>query len=151
MTTFTPEDPGFEARVRASFARQPVMTTIGAELARVVPGEVDIVLPFRADLTQQHGFIHGGIVGTIADTACGYAAFSLMPADVGVLTVEYKINLLAPAEGQRLLARGRVLRSGRTVTVCQADVWGNRGEEERVVATMIATMMTIHGRAGVEG
>jgi len=127
------------------------MATIGAELARVVPGEVDIVLPFRADLTQQHGFIHGGIVGTIADSACGYAAFSLMPADAGILTVEYKINLLAPAEGQRLLARGTVLRAGRTVTVCQADVWGNRGEEKRVVATMIATMMTIHGRAGVEG
>jgi uncharacterized protein (TIGR00369 family) len=127
------------------------MTTNGATIERVGPGEVDIVLPFRPDLTQQHGFIHGGIVATIADSACGYAAFSLMAAGAGILTVEYKINLVAPAEGDRLIARGRVLKPGRTLVVCQAEVWAARDGEERLVATMLATMMTILNRPGVEG
>jgi uncharacterized protein (TIGR00369 family) len=110
-------DPAFEARVRASFARQGVMTTIGARLTRVAAGAVEIELPFRSDLTQQHGFVHAGVITTIADSACGYAAFSLMPAEASVLTVEYKVNLLAPARGDRFVARGRVVKPGRTLTV----------------------------------
>src|SRR6478735_6814642 len=129
-------DDGFEPRVRASFARQRVMETIGATLTRVDPGAVEIALPYRADLTQQHGFVHAGIVATILDTACGYAAFSLMPADVAVLTVEYKINLLRPAKGDRLVARARVVRSGKTLTVCAGDVFAQTEGQESVVATM---------------
>jgi len=137
---------GFEARVRASFARQRVMETIGAALTRVEAGAVEIALPYRADLTQQHGFVHAGIVATILDSACGYAAFSLMPADAAVLTVEYKINLLRPAQGDRLVARGRVVRAGKTLTVCTGDVVARTGGQENVVATMLATVMAIPQR-----
>ena len=151
MPPVTAQDPNFEARVRASFARQRVMTTIGATMTRVEPGVVAIELPVRADLTQQHGFVHAGIVATIGDSACGYAAFSLMPADAGVLTVEYKINLLAPAGGSRLVAVGRTIRAGRTVTVCQADVTAESESGERLVATLLATVMTIRDRPDVAG
>jgi uncharacterized protein (TIGR00369 family) len=151
MPEFTPEDPRFEDRVRASFGRQQAMTTIGATIARVAPGEADIELPFDLGLTQQHGFIHAGVVATIADSACGYAAFSLMPADAGVLTVEYKINLLAPAAGERFVAAGRVLRAGRTITVCRADVTAVSAGSTRLVATMLATIMTIRDRPQVTG
>jgi uncharacterized protein (TIGR00369 family) len=136
----------FERRVRASFARQRVMETISATLTRVDQGEVEIALPYRADLTQQHGFIHAGIVATILDSACGYAAFSLMPADVAVLTVEYKINLLRPAKGDRLVARARVVRSGKTLTVCAGDVVAQAGGVENVIATMLATVMAVPQR-----
>lgn len=122
------------------------MRTIGAALLRVDPGVVEIELPFREDLTQQHGFLHAGIVATILDSACGYAAFSLMPADVAVLTVEYKINLLAPAQGSRMVARGRVLRAGRTLTVCSGDVVASAADGEKVVATMLATLIAIPER-----
>ena len=149
MPAFEPRDPGWEARVRASFARQTVMTTIGARLGRVAPGAVDIELPFRADLCQQHGFLHAGIVTTIADTSCGYAALSLMEPDASVLTVEFKLNLLAPARGERLLARGRATRPGRTLTVCQADVVAVQDGAETPVATMLATLMALQGRAGL--
>jgi uncharacterized protein (TIGR00369 family) len=139
-------DDAFEPRVRASFARQRVMETIGATLTRVEPGAVEIALPYRADLTQQHGFIHAGIVATILDSACGYAAFSLMPADVAVLTVEYKINLLRPARGDRLVARARVVRAGKTLTVCAGDAVAQTGGAEGVVATMLATIMAVPQR-----
>lgn len=119
---FEPKDPAFESRVRASFVRQKVMGLIGAELTRVAPGRVEIELPFRDDLTQQHGFFHAGIIGTIADSAGGFAAYSLMPAGASVLSVEYKINLMAPAEGERLVASGQVIRPGRTLTVCDLEV-----------------------------
>lgn len=148
---FEPPDPDFEARVRASFAQQVVMRTIGARLARVAPGEVAIEMPFRADLTQQHGFLHAGIVATIADSACGYAAYSLMPADAAVLSIEYKINLLAPAAGDAFVARARVVRAGRTVTACAADVFAVAAGAEKPVATMLATMMTIMNRPGLRG
>jgi uncharacterized protein (TIGR00369 family) len=151
MPPFEPQDPDFEARVRASFARQQVMTTLGATLTRVAPGEVEIQLPFRPDLTQQHGFLHAGIVTTIVDSACGYAAFSLMPAGVGVLTVEYKVNLLAPALGQVFTARGRVLKPGRTITVCMGEVVAAHNGRQQPVATMLATMMTVRDRPNVVG
>lgn len=118
---FTPRDPAFAERVRESFLRQGVMRLLGAEMTRIEPGEIDIELPFRADLTQQHGYFHAGIVATIADSAAGYAGYSLMPAGSSVLTVEYSIHLLAPADGDRLIATGRVVKSGRTLTVCEFE------------------------------
>jgi len=150
MPDFEPQDPDFEARVRASFGRQTVMTTIGARIERVVPGEVEISLPFRADLAQQHGFLHAGIVTTIVDSACGYAALTLMPPGTGVLTVEYKANFLAPASGVRFLARGRVVKPGRTLTVATGEVVAVADDDtERPVVTMLATMMAIRERPGV--
>ena len=127
------------------------MSTIGARLARVVAGEVEIRVPFRANLTQQHGFLHAGVVTSALDSACGYAAFSLMPAGAGVLSVEFKTNLLAPARGDELIARGRVVRAGRTVTVCQADAFMRAGTDQTLIATMLATMMTILDRPDVTG
>ena len=147
--SFSPIDPQFETRVRASFGRQRAMQTIGATLARVAPGEVEIVLPYRAELTQQHGFLHAGMVATILDSACGYAAFSLMASDVAVLTVEYKINLLRPAEGDRFVARGHVVRAGKTITVCSGDVFGYAAENEKLVATMLATVFATPERGNL--
>jgi uncharacterized protein (TIGR00369 family) len=145
----TPSDPTFEARVRRSFGAQRFMATLGAALARVAPGEVEIRLPFRADLTQQHGFLHAGAMATIADSACGYAALTLMPAGAAVLTAEFKVNLLAPGEGDAAVARARVLKAGRTLTVCAADVFAVREGQERLVATMLATIMTVRDRPGL--
>ena len=146
-----PTDPDYEARVRNSFARQRVMETIGARLTRVAPGEVDVELPFGEELTQQNGFIHAGILATVLDSACGYAAFTLMPADAGVLSIEFKVNLLAPAKGERFVARGRVVRAGRTITVTQADAFAVRDGTERHCSTMTATIMTVAGRASAGG
>ena len=143
--SFTAQDPGFERRVRESFARQRAMATFGARIARIAPGEVELELPFREDLTQQHGYLHAGVVTAVLDSACGYAASTLMAADAGVVSVEFKVNLLAPAVGERLLARARVVRAGRTLTVCAADAIAIHGDEERVVATMLGTMMAIRG------
>jgi uncharacterized protein (TIGR00369 family) len=148
---FTPQDPDFQARVRDSFARQRVMETIGARLVHVAPGEVDIELPFRDDLTQQDGFLHAGIVSTVLDSACGYAAYTLMPAGAGVLSIEFKVNLLAPALGERVIARGRVVRAGRTITVSQGDAFAPRDGAERHVAAMTATLMTVFARDAVRG
>jgi uncharacterized protein (TIGR00369 family) len=141
-----PQDPNFESRVRQSFDRQKFMATIGATLTRVAPGEVDIELHPRDDLTQQHGFLHAGVLATAADSACGYAALSLMPPGAAVLSVEFKINMLAPAAGDRMVARGRVIRAGRTVTVCWGEVTAYSASGEKLVATMVATMMTVEGR-----
>ncbi|HEV2238301.1 MAG TPA: PaaI family thioesterase [Ktedonobacterales bacterium] len=146
----TPEDPAYVERVRASFARQQVMALIGAELRTVEPGATEIVLPCRPELSQQDGFVHAGVVTTIADSACGYAAFSLMPPGVGVLTVEFKVNLLNPAAGVRLVARGRVVKPGRTLTVCTAEVTAEREDGTvRPVALMQATMMAVRDRTGI--
>jgi len=147
----TPQDPGFAPRVRASFASQPAMATLGAVLTRVEPGEVDIELPFRADLTQQNGFIHAGMLSAVLDSACGYAAFTFMPADADVLSIEFKVNLLAPAHGERIIARGRVVRAGRTISVCTADAFAVRDGREHHVATMTGTMMTMLPRATAAG
>ena len=137
------------ARVAASFARQSVMTTIGARLLRVAPGEVEIALPVDARLSQQHGFVHAGIVATIADSAAGYAALSLMRPGAGVLTAEFKINLLAPAGGDELIARGRVVKAGRTLTLALAEVHARKGGEEKLCAMLTATLMSVEGRDGV--
>ena len=138
-------DPNYEQRVRDSFARQAAMALIGASMTRVEPGRCEIELPVREELTQQHRFVHGGVVGMIADSAGGYAAFTLMPADASVLTVEYKINMLAPAKGERLIARGEVLKPGRTLSIVRADVWARRGDRETRVAAMQQTLMVMHG------
>jgi uncharacterized protein (TIGR00369 family) len=136
-----PADPAFAPRIRASFAQQRVMVLIGAALTLVEPGHVEITLPFRDDLTQQHGYLHAGIVTTIADSACGYAALSLMPAGCEVLSVEFKINLLRPAAGEQFLARGVVLKPGQTLTVTRADVLAIAGGTSTLIAAMQATMI----------
>jgi uncharacterized protein (TIGR00369 family) len=146
MVTFEPADPAFASRVRGSFGKQRLLATLGASLERVAPGEVDIRLPFRDDLTQQHGFLHAGAMTSVVDTACGYAALTLMPADVAVLTVEFKVNLLAPGKGEAVVARARVVKPGRTLTVVRGDVLALERGEERLVATMLATMMTVRDR-----
>ena len=135
-------DPHFAARIRESFGRQKAMALIGAALGAVEPGYVEVALPFRENLTQQKGFIHGGILGMIADTACGYSAFSLMPADCSLVTVEYKINILTPARGS-LLAKGQVVKAGRTLTVARAEVYSEDGMH---VASMQQTLMMLAGR-----
>jgi uncharacterized protein (TIGR00369 family) len=146
MSVRPPRNPHHEETVRASFARQRLMESIAARLLRVAPGEVDIAMPFADSLTQQHGYLHAGIVTALADTACGYAAQTLMEAGAGVVSVEFKINLLSPAVGDEIIARGRVLRHGRTITVCSADAVALRDRQEYPVAVMQATMMAIHGR-----
>ena len=138
-----PADPQFASRIRASFGRQRAMGLIGASLTLVEPGQVEVALPYRDDLTQQKGFIHGGIIGMIADTACGYAAYSLMPADCSLVTVEYKINILAPARGS-LVARGEVVRAGRTLTVTRGEVYAQDGKH---IASMQQTLMMLAGTA----
>lgn len=139
----TAPDPEFATRVRLNFGEQRIMATLGASLGTIGPGVVDIVLPFRDDLTQQDGFIHAGVVATIGDSACGYAAYTMMPAGSRVLSIEFKVNLLAPAVGERLEARGRVVRAGRTITVCRADVVAVTDEKEKLVAMMMGTMMSV--------
>jgi len=144
--TFTPADSGFEQRVRTSFAKQQVMRTIGAGLVSVAPGEVVIDLPFRDDLTQQHGYLHAAIVTAIVDSACGFAAYSLMPLDAAVLTIEYKVNFLAPAVGTRFIAHGRVMKAGRTINVTTGDVIAETSKGTKPIATMMATVMTVTDR-----
>ena len=146
-----PVDDDYERRTRASFARQPAMATIGIAIEEVAPGRVVLSMPYRAELTQQHGFQHAGIVATGLDTACGYAAFTLMPADAGVLTIEFKVNLLAPARGPLLTFEGTVTKPGRTISVVDGRAWESpaEGAERKLVATMTATLMTITGRADV--
>jgi uncharacterized protein (TIGR00369 family) len=139
---FQPVDVHYRARVQESFSRQKAMALIGASLAAVEAGRVEIALPYRDDLTQQKGFVHGGIIGMIADTACGYAAFSLMPAGGSLVTVEYKMNILTPARSS-LVARGEVIRPGRTLTIARAEVYAEDGKH---VATMQQTLMALPER-----
>lgn len=142
--THQPRNPSFAEEIKQSFARQTIMSLIGAELSRVEPGVVEITLPYRADLAQQHGYLHAGIVTTIADSACGYAAYSLMPPKSEVLSVEFKVNLLRPAKGEVFLALAEVVKSGKTLTVVRADVFGLDQSGRRVlVATMLGTMMCL--------
>lgn len=141
-----PPDPNFERRVRESFARQTYMATLGATLVRVDPGEVVLELPWRAELGQQHGVLHAGVVASIADSVCGYAALSLMPPGSAVMSVEFKVNLLAPGRGERFTAVGRVRRAGRTLTVCEGTVTAHDRDDAREVAVMTATMIRLEGR-----
>jgi uncharacterized protein (TIGR00369 family) len=134
-------DANFEARVRESFATQRLMTTIGATIDEVKAGRVTLRLAFRDDLTQQHGFLHAGTIAALADSACGYAALTLMPVGADVLSIEFKVNMLSPAKGDAIVARGEVIRAGRTIMVCRADVYALSGLEEKLVAAMQGTMM----------
>lgn len=144
--------PDYEERVRISFSRQSVMRTIGAELTLVTPGTVEIEMAHSPGLTQQHGFLHAGIISTALDSACGYAAFSMMPENAAVLTIEFKVNLLAPGKGERFLFRGSVTKPGRTIVVADGQAYAFAADgEAKLIATMTGTMMTVVGRDGIEG
>lgn len=146
MNGFEPRDPDWRARVEASFARQSFMATLGASIDRLEPGAVDLAAGFAEGLTQQHGYFHAGVTTTLADTAAGYAALSLYPKGFGVLTTEFKMNLLNPGRGDRLLARGRVIKPGRTLTVTAADVYGlTPGKADVHIATGLFTMIALEG------
>ena len=147
--SFVPKNSEFEAVVRESFARQSFMATLGASIVRLMPGEVDLRLPYSTALCQQNGYMHAGAIASVADSANGYAAYSLAPADTDVLAVEFKINLLAPAQGSHFVARGRVVRPGRTLTVCLAEVVA-QGAQEVLIATMLSTII-IRPRTDVAG
>lgn len=147
MKAFHPVDPHYAQRVRDSFARQQVMGYLGAELTAINPGHCEIRLPYKEELSQQHGFFHGGVIGAIGDSAGGYAAFTLMPVDSSVLTVEYKMNLLAPGNGELLIARGQVLKAGRTLIVARADVAVVKDGKETLCATLLQTLITMKGKA----
>ena len=143
-TVFAAKDPEFQDRVRKSFADQAVMETLGASIATLEAGEIAIDFPYQQKFTQQNGYIHAGIVSTILDSACGYAAFSLMPADASVLTIEFKINLLAPASGERFRAVGKVKKPGRSITVSEGEFFAYSGKGEKLVATMTGTLMAVY-------
>lgn len=138
-------------RVRDSFALQGAMSTLGAQLTHLAPGAVDISFDWAPGLTQQHGFIHAGMLSAALDSACGYAGFSLMPEDAGVLTIEFKINLLAPAQGQRFRCEGRVLKPGRTIVLAEGRAFAIDGGQEKLCATMHCTLMAVQGRPGIAG
>ncbi len=144
--SFIPQDPDFEARVRASFARQGAMRLFGAELVDVAPGYCAIAVTPREELSQQHGYVHAGVVSTIVDSAGGYAGFTLFPAHCSVLTVEFKVNLLAPAVGDRLLAEGFVVKAGRSLTISRGEVHAERDGRRTLVALMQQTLMVMHGK-----
>lgn len=147
----TAKDPNFAQRVRASFARQQVMQTLAVEIVRLAPGEIELAMPSAPAFTQQHGFIHAGIISTVLDSACGYAAFSLMPVEAAVLTVEFKINLLAPAKGNRFTFYAQVVKPGKTLTVCDGRAYASdRDRDQRLIATMTGTLMAIFDREGLK-
>jgi uncharacterized protein (TIGR00369 family) len=149
VSSFQPKDPEYRARVEASFARQRVMATLGIAIARLEPGAIELVMPSADGYTQQHGFVHAGIIATALDSACGYAAFSLMPADAAILTVEFKVNLLAPAKGERFTFRARVLKPGRSLTVSEGHAFSHDAGTEHLLATMTGTLMAVYDRAAI--
>ena len=144
-----PDDPDYEERVRSSFEKQGLMSTLGAALGTVSLGAVEVAIHPHAAISQQHGFVHAGAVAAIADSAAGYAALSLMPRGTGVLSTEFKINLLAPAKGDRIVARGRVVKAGRTLTVAQSEVFAESEGQEKLIALLTATLMTVEARDGI--
>jgi uncharacterized protein (TIGR00369 family) len=146
---FQAQDPDFRERVRASFARQRVMATLGIEIIHLEAGEIHLTMRPDPAYTQQHGFMHAGIITTALDSACGYAAFTLMPLDAAVLTVEFKTNLLAPAKGERFIFRAEVIKPGRTLTICEARALALEGSKEKLVAMMTGTLMAVIGRQDV--
>lgn len=145
-TQFEPRDPEWESKVRASYARQGIMGLLGAELAELSPGWCEIRLPFRQELSQQHGFFHAGVISTLVDNAAGFAGFTLMPAGSSVLTVEFKINLLAPGDGDLLIATGQVLKPGKNLVIARGEAWIVKGDRTTHCATMQQTLMTMHGK-----
>lgn len=140
---FEPKYPDYVARVEKSFSDQAVMKTIGASIEAISPGKIEIEFPYQSNLTQQNGFIHAGIVSTVLDSACGYAAFSLMPQDVSVLTIEFKINLLSPATGDRFRGYGKVKKAGRSISVAEAELYAFSDQGKKLVATMVGTLMAV--------
>ena len=149
MTHFTVRNPDFKATVTDSFATQGFMAHLGAELTSVEPGQVQIEVAFRPELSQQHDYFHGAVTAAIVDSSCGYSALTLMPTGSEVLTVEYKINLFAPAHGERLVARGRVVRAGRTITVCHGDAYAVSDGKQTHCATVTTTMIRVdHSATG---
>ncbi len=147
---FAAIDAGYEVKVRESFNRQAVMKTVKATIVAIQPGKVELAFPYQASLTQQHGFIHAGIVSTVLDSACGYAAFSLMPEGAAVLTIEFKINLLSPARGEKFRAIGMVKKAGRSITVTEGELFAHTGNRQKLVATMVGTMMSVYDREGIK-
>ncbi len=147
---YTPKNPEFRERVQHSFDRQRAMATLGATIMSIDAGRVSIHMPFSEALTQQHGFIHAGIISTVLDSACGYAAFSLMPENAAVLTIEFKINLLSPAKGDWFESVGLVKKAGHNVTVADGEVYAHRGDDKMLIASMVGTLMSIYNREGIE-
>lgn len=151
MAQFEPKNPDYDARVRDSFNRQKVMQTMGISIAELSPGHIVLEMAHQDALTQQHGFLHAGIVSTALDSACGYAGFSLMPVEAAVLTAEFKINLLNPADGEQFRFVADVVKPGRTLTICEGRAYAIKGGDEKLVATMTGTLMALVGRSGVVG
>ena len=149
VSQFQPRDPDYRARVEASFKRQRVMETLGIRIGDIHPGRITLEMPYDATFTQQHGFLHAGIISTGLDSACGYAAFSLMDKEAAILTVEFKVNLLAPAEGENFLFLGEVLKPGRTLTVCEGKAFALLGGQRKLIASMTGTLMAILNRTGI--
>ena len=147
---FEPSDAGYKEKVIESFNRQEVMKTVNASILNIRPGEIELEFPFQASLTQQHGFIHAGIVSTVLDSACGYAAFSLMPENAAVLTIEFKLNLLSPAKGERFRAIGRVKKPGKNITVTEGELFSYSEGEQKLIAVMVGTIMSVYDREGIE-
>ena len=150
MEQFDPKDPNFKSKVEESFNRQEVMKTINAFLSKIEPGKVSIKLKYSSKITQQHGFVHAGIVSTVIDSACGYAALSLMPEDAGVLSIEFKVNLLAPAKGDYFVASGFVRKPGKNIIFTEGELMAYEGNEEKLIATMVATMMCVTNRNNIK-
>ncbi len=148
---FQPADDAFAARVGDSFARQTAMSSLGASIVSIAPGRVELAMPYRPEFCQQHGFLHAGTVTTVIDSACGYAAYSLMPADAAVLSIEFKINLLAPAKGEQFRFLGQVVKAGRTITNVRGEAFATDNGREKLIATMDGTMMTLRERGGLAG
>jgi len=147
---FEPNDPGYKEKVIESFNRQEVMKTVNASIVSVGPGEIELQFPYQSKLTQQHGFIHAGIVSTVLDSACGYAAFSLMPKNAAVLTIEFKLNLLSPAKGEHFRAVGSVKKAGKNITVTEGQLFSETDGQQKLTAIMIGTIMSVYDREGIE-
>lgn len=150
MGEFQPRDKNYKQKVERSFDKQKAMKSLGITLEKVQAGRVELRMPYMAEYTQQHGFVHAGILSTAMDSGCGYAAFSLMPEDATVLSIEFKINLLSPAKGDYFIITGEVIKAGRNITVCQSEAFSINGNKKKLVAQMTGTMMTVIGREGVE-
>ena len=146
MSNFQPPDPAYDSRIRESFSRQQAMHSLGITIGRVAPGEVELTMPYSTAFTQQHGYIHAGITTTALDSACGYAGLTLRPVGAEVLTVEFKTNLLAPAQGERFVFRGRVVKPGRTITVADGQAFAVTAAGEKLIATMTGTLMAVYPR-----